>query len=210
MTIKKKRFSFVTTALFVLAIGLLLFSAVGSARAALNIQSNTISSEIQFRQIGIAVGEEDGVLFTGSTDKLIPGKKYDNVVSITNDGTIDEYVRVTVYKFWKGAEEGEKDQTLDADLILFKAQGWAIDNSLSTKERTVFYSTSPIKAGASVNLPFSVVLDSKVQTVATNDGGTITYKYKDKSFGIQIVADGVQTHNASDAMKSAWGKAYIG
>ena len=47
MSTTKKRSSLVTGLLFVLAIGLLLFSAVGSARAALNVQSEILTSDIR-------------------------------------------------------------------------------------------------------------------------------------------------------------------
>lgn len=232
MTATKKRYATITMLLLVVAIGLLLFSTIGSARAALNIQSGVISSEIAYKQIGISVGDPKGAMVTAKN--LIPGKSYDVSVSVSNPGAgknIDEYVRVTVYKYWvdKDSKKNDPDtgKAMELDpkmIILDPGSGWTEDTSLQTAERAVYYRTSPVKAGSSVSILKSLQIDSKIASVDpkdpetknnvtyTNEGGVITttYKYDGAEVHLEIVADGVQTHNASDAMLSAWGKSYVG
>ena len=47
------------------------------------------------------------------------------------------------------------------------------------------------------------------QTSQTDDNGlttiTTTYEYDGASFVLEATVDAVQTHNAEDAIKSAWG-----
>ena len=221
MTLKKKRESRVTTVLFVLAICLLLFSTIGSARAALEIQSKVLSSEIGYKQIRISLSDMTGA----ATDakNLVPNKIYDGKVVVSNpsgSGNIDEYVRLTVYKYWvdrdstKNDPKTGKSTALPAKNIVLTPKGsWTLDSSFSTDERSVFYLKDPIKAGTGVDFPFTIQIDGNGIDKATYTTGAdgvirITYPYSGATVHLEFVADGVQTHNASDAMKSAWGKAY--
>lgn len=218
MTLKKKRESRVTTVLFVLAICLLLFSTVGSARAALTIQSKVLSSEIGYKQIRISLSDMTGAVATAK--HLVPGKVYDANVVVTNpsgEGNIDEYVRLTVYKYWVDGDSSKNDPKtgksteLDPKNITLTPTGsWSKDSSLSTDERDVFYYSSPIKAGSGIEFPFTVQISNDVFKDATYSvsGGVAktTYRYNGAEVHFEFVADGVQTHNVSDAMKSAWGK----
>ena len=47
---------------------------------------------------------------------------------------------------------------------------------------------------------------SKVKAVAELTDGTEGYKYEGVDFKIKATVDAVQTHNANDAMMSAWGR----
>ncbi|MDO4418323.1 MAG: hypothetical protein Q4C02_08625 [Eubacteriales bacterium] len=40
-------------------------------------------------------------------EEFVPGKEYQEEISVANTGTIDEYVRVTLYKYWRD-ENGNK------------------------------------------------------------------------------------------------------
>ena len=119
-------------------------------------------------------------------------------------------------KSWTN-KEGVKDNTLSPDLIdlnLPDGNGWVVDESASTKERTILYYTSILPAGSST-LAFSdtLTIDGSIATkvkqdVTENDGYktiTTTYAYDGYNFQIEAEADAVQTHNAQDAIKSAWG-----
>ncbi len=228
MTASKKRYATVTTLLLVVAIGLLLFSTIGSARAALEIQSSVISSKIAYKQIGLSVGDPKGAVVTAKN--LTPGKAYDVSVSVSNPGGekyIDEYVRVTVYKYFVDKDPDKNDpatgkaKELDASMIkLDPGSGWKEDKSLATDERAVYYRTSPVKRGSGVSFLKSLKIDDSITSIDkdpdnvtyTIEGGVITttYKYDGAEDHLEIVADGVQSHNASDAMLSAWGKSYVG
>ena len=74
------------------------------------------------------------------------GQPYDEVLSVSNSGTIAEYVRVTVYKYWAsvnadgtlGAKRTDMDPAL-IDLHFVTGNGWTFDEAASTTERTVLY-----------------------------------------------------------------------
>ncbi len=218
---KHKPSALITGLLFVLAVGLLLFSTISSTRAALTIQSQVLESNMGMLRIGIDITEDgnsvsgSGLLLKGmlgSDAKVVPGKKYSLPVNITNTDSIDEYTRVTVYKYWLNSS-GKKDTTLDPSFIdLEYAEGWVKDSFASpTGETEVFFRRSPITVD-NRSVPFikSIkVNDSILHTGTVKIEGnviTTTYVYDGAQFCIEIEADGVQTHNAKDAIRSAWGK----
>ena len=148
--------------------------------------------------------------------KIIPGEKYDEELTVKNSGTIDTYVRVILKKSWIN-EKGEKDTTLSPNLIklnLLLDGKWMIDESASTSERTILYYTEPLKSGDETDpLSNKISIDSSIATkvkqdVIEKDGYktiTTTYAYDGYNFQLEAEADAVQTHNAQDAIKSAWG-----
>lgn len=148
--------------------------------------------------------------------KIIPGEKYDEELTVKNSGTIDTYVRVILKKSWIN-EKGEKDTTLSPNLInlnLLLDGKWMIDESASTSERTILYYTEPLKSGDETDpLSNKISIDSSIATkvkqdVTEKDGYktiTTTYAYDGYNFQLEAEADAVQTHNAQDAIKSAWG-----
>lgn len=108
-----------TYVLLALAMVLLLGSALGSTRAALAYYSENYSAEITVNQIGVSLLENGNVVSSrnyendkwnetsgellqnmlGENEKLKLGKKYDETLSVANSGTIDQYVRVRIYKY---------------------------------------------------------------------------------------------------------------
>lgn len=148
--------------------------------------------------------------------KIIPGEKYDEALTVRNSGTIDTYIRVIVKKSWIN-EKGEKDTALSPNLInlnLLLDGKWMIDESASTPERTVLYYAEPLKSGDETDpLSNKISIDSSIATkvkqdVTEKDGYktiTTTYAYDGYNFQLEAEADAVQTHNAQDAIKSAWG-----
>lgn len=120
---RKKKLTYL---MFTASILLLLGSAVGSTRAALTYYSDNYVAEITVSQIGVSLlengetvssrdysGKEwkvtnnrggssvNGALLTrmlGEGEQLALNKKYDEKLTVKNNGTIDEYVRVRVYQ----------------------------------------------------------------------------------------------------------------
>lgn len=164
--------------------------------------------------------EETGALFEnllGKDEKLVPGKTYEEKLGVTNSGSIDSYVRVILYKSWQD-DKGNKDTTLSPKLIdlnLVDGSGWIVDENASTAERTVLYYSSILPAGASTPAITDVLrIDPSVSKKVTEDvkvdaNGyktiTTTYDYDGYKFNVEAEVDAVQTHNAQDAIKSAWG-----
>ena len=141
----------VTLLTFVCAVGLLLFSSIGGARAALTYYSETYSSHVELSEIGVRL-VENGAETAG--ELLLPdveadvklGKTYREVLAVQNSGEINQYVRVTVYRYWlipgDGSEGWVKSQELGPELInlhLTEGSGWMEDKAASTPERTVLY-----------------------------------------------------------------------
>lgn len=247
-----------TAALFLVALGLLLGSSIGGTRAALTYYSETYSSRIQMYDIGVSLIENgnkvswrdyssagDGTWDsnTGTLlenmlsegEKLTLGKKYTEELKIRNTGSINQYVRVSIYKYWlppkaedskeegSGAEDpkAEKLRDLSPDLIKLNlvnlGTDWIEDEGARTAERTVLYYNKLLYAegqGASETPLFadSLIIDGsiaeKVSQETSPDGKTITttYDYDGVSFRIEVEVDAVQEHNAQDAIWSAWGK----
>ena len=221
MSTTKKRNAYVTGALFILAIGLLVFSAVGSARAALNVQSEVLKSDIGMLEIGVELDNADGAVsgsalldgMVGTGEKLKPGMIYERPVSVSNSGAIDEYVRVVVYKYWQN-KDGEKDAWFDPEMIVLGYEdGWTKDTAApkTYDEREIWYYTDgPLVSGESKAFLKSVQINDEILTLCTQKtvGNKIytIFEYDGAQFCIEIEADGVQTHNAQQAILSAWGK----
>jgi hypothetical protein len=242
------------------AVALLAMSVVGSTRAAFTTQSETFYSQLETNRLSVALYEQTGgetearkveaaesdadgetVTSTAGTLKIVDldedevfqiGRKYDEKLSVVNDGAYDEYVRVIVTKSWLNTENGEdaadasKNTMLDPDLItlgIVDESNWIAvsygDNTSGRRnnEQTVYYYKYPLKAnandsqnsGETVTLIDSVMVKNDVTTEVTTSGltGTITnsYDYDGKSFFIEVEVDAVQTHNAVDAINGAWG-----
>ena len=234
----------VTAVLLALALVLLGGSTIGGTRAALTIQSRDYTSQVEVYDLGVALQESNdgsnwnevadhskprnnnGVLMTnllGNDQKLLVGKKYTEMLRVVNKqrGTrpIDEYVRVAVYKYWvdENGQKTEKTAEMDSDWIKLNfvtGNGWTIDESSSTEERTVLY-YSPVLAGGAASAPFlnAITIDEAATHKVTKTESTVngvttitwTYDYNGMQFCIDVYVDAVQTHNVTDAKTSAWG-----
>ena len=231
---KKKSFPKKPALVLTAAALLLVGSTVGSTRAALTYYSENYSAQMNMQSIGVSLLENDkvvssrdyvsnnewkgtsqGTLLTnllGKDETFTPGKKYNEAISVKNSGTIDTFVRVIITKSWQD-EKGNKYTNLSPDLIelnFLTDNGWQIAKDQSTTERTVLYYTKAVAAGDSTPaLSDTIRIKPSIAKDVTKhvDGNTITYtyKYNGYTFHIDAEVDAVQTHNAKDAIKSAWG-----
>lgn len=163
--------------------------------------------------------ETQGVLLEDmlqeSDGKLVLGKKYKEELAVTNSGNIDQYVRVRIYKSWT-KENGSKETTLSPSLIELNLtqNGWIIDKAASTEERTVLYWPEILPVGETTavlsdTLKIDNSIANKVTTETKTENGvtttSTTFNYDGVQFNLEAEVDAVQTHNAQDAIKSAWG-----
>lgn len=224
----KKMFRFgspvVTIALFVMAGALLSGSSIGGASAALTYFSETYQTQVEMYDIGVTLNEngkgvskrdyqsysdgnwqeQTGVLLEkrwSDKEPLLPGKAYDEAVSVTNSGSIDQYVRVSLYKYW--IKDGRKQQDMDPGLIELHLANqdtdWLLDKDSSTPERTVLYYNRILGVGqTSSALTDTLTISSAVTNSPAMYDGAV--------FRIEAVVDAVQTHSAEDAIWSAWGR----
>lgn len=110
-----------TMTVFGIAAVLLLSSTIGGARAARIYGEENFRTDIETTAISTALVEEiagkesegegrslnllEGMIPEG--EKIKPGKKYAEKLSVENTGETEQYVRVTVYKYWtKEAQTG--------------------------------------------------------------------------------------------------------
>ncbi len=165
------------------------------------------------------VGEKD-------KDDIIFNKQYPEELTVTNSGLIDEYVRVSVYRYW--LDENDKKLTdLDPKLIglylgdtdLDKAAAagsWKIDQDPTAStvkrggERLVLYHQGILKAGEETT-PFldkisvSNEIATEVEKITTGNSIRTVYMYDGAQFCLEVTVDAVQDHNPAEAIKGAWG-----
>ena len=230
---------------FIITSVLLLFSTVGGARAAL-IVSEKYDSQFEMFDIGVTLNENGLPLawrtYDGSRqDWYVNGEtslfrnlkairygvRYPETLSVKNSGQIDEYVRVTIYKYWLD-KNGKKNTDMDSDLISMKLltgdNNWIEDEAYTTKERTVLYYTKILKGSQSAgngettpNFASEMMLDPNIKNYVAQSkvsydeetGYTVLtteYVYDGCQFCIDVQVDAIQTHNAEDAAMSAWGR----
>lgn len=245
--------------LFLLAVALLFVGTAGGTQAALTIFSDEYYSGVTLDHIGVALLEngsqiayrtygdsydsgwtqqQDGQITLnslGSDKEVLIGKQYDCAITAQNTGTIDEYVRVTIRKYWveeasssdpkgyirKTAGTKIVDDIYDPDYIILSYQGgaynsaaWYRDTGSSTDEREVYYYKGILAQGTATPALFdklkisSDVTQDAVVTVEHEGNKTktiYTYAYDGYGFVIEATVDAVQTHHARPAMHSVWG-----
>ena len=220
---KKNKRVGIPFALSLAAALLLVFSAASSSRAALTYYSENYSAELQMFDIGVTLlengnevswrnyarkddewqeggGELLSHLLEGENGgKVQPGRAYEEKLSVRNSGSIDEYVRVIIYRYWED-KDGNRVTDMPPALIDLglSGGGWIEDASAGTEERTVLYYPGIVPAGQ--------------QTPALSDPRTIQEEtavmlegHEGIRFVLEAEVNAVQTHNAEDAIKSAWG-----
>lgn len=230
-----------TVVSFALAMVLLLLSSIGGARAALTYYSDNYTSRVQMDNIGVTLVENGkdvsnrdyksasdgtwdentgallaGMLAKGETVKL--GKRYPEELRVKNSGTINQYVRVNVYRYWLD-KDGEKQRGLSPSLIDLNfvniGSDWLVDEESSTAERTVLYYSKLLESGKESSLfADSLAIDSMIGTKVTQttqkEGKyttiTTTFDYDGVKFCVEARVDAVQDYNAEDAIWSAWGR----
>ena len=220
----------VTIGLLVIAVALLLGSSISGIRAELVLESENYTSQVALSSVNVALVENNdgdnpipngGALLThllerAQDTKLRVGKLYAEDLRVKNVGAADEYVRVTVYRYWID-ENGNKFPDIDSAYIVpgfVTGEGWTIDEDSVTEERTVLYYSEILKPG-DLSTPFmeSIKVDDAItvlvdQTTSTANGVTTittTFRYNGKSICLEAYADAVQTHSENEAKTSAWG-----
>ncbi len=240
---KIRRSPVVAGLLFLLAVVLLFAGSVGGTQAALQIYSSDYISAFELDHIGITLYEngtpvsfrnygdaaasgftekQDGdlVLKTLEDDPSFQiGRKYPFVITCKNTGTIDHYLRVTVYKYWVQVGEDEKfglkgwfhglssntEKLLDkekhspATIHLgyngsegYNTSAWAKDPDSSTAERDVYYYTGILPVGGETAPLFDTLwVDSSVaKSVITETVGSLTtYTYAYDGYGFVVQAE---------------------
>ena len=113
-------------------------------------------------------------------------------------------------------KDGNKVTSLSPKLIDLgmTGNGWIKDENNSTEERIMLYYPRVLMSGEMAPaFADSIRIDDAVANKVTEetrieDGHTVittTFNYDGVNFNLEAEVDAVQTHNAKDAIKSAWG-----
>ena len=225
MTERKKHGPLAAIALLAAAAVLLAISGTQTARAALTYFSQDYAAQVQMYDIGVTLtengqdvswrnytqrddvwNETTGTLLQNllpAGEQLQLGRSYPEAIAVRNTGSIDQYVRVKLYTYWTNAD-GSKNTELSPDWIdlhLTEGSGWVEDTSARTAERRVLYYTNILPTGAAA----PALSDTRTTNAAGQTVITTTYDYDGVRFNLEAEVDAVQTHNAADAILSAWG-----
>lgn len=266
---RSKKFSKRTSALIIAAALLLAGGTVTGARAAFIAQSDVYEAQFYVNHLQVHLLENGkdvcdgantidgatkvtGALATslgysknGDTETLgtvDPGKPYDEVIQAQNSEGVEQYVRLTVRKYWmkkqKDADGNDvmvKATDLSPSLIKlaygkeeYNKEDWVLGES-STESATYYYKTKLGPNAKSEPLFDTLTIDKSVipdmhmpkpedltkpeyadyVTVTETETGakiyTFSYKYDGYTFYIEADVQALQTHNAEDAIHSAWG-----
>ncbi len=223
-----------TTALLATAAALLLvLGLAGTSHAALGYFSENYTGQIGMGDIGVTLLENGEPVshrdYAGGTwsegqgellldmaadgQNLQPGKRYEEELSVRNSGDIDQYVKLVVRRYWEDGQGGKRTD-LSPGLIrlglLTDGSGWVEDEAASTPERTVLYYTKALAAGdesapVSDQLRIDPSVLGEVRTEWSEDEAATAHDYDGARFVLEAEAFAVQTHNAEQAIKSAWG-----
>lgn len=259
---KKVKFSKRTMALLVAAVLLFAGGGVAGTRAALNIQSELYRAHFYLNHLQVHLlengedvcGEQnnldgaskvtgnlatslgyEGIDKPGSVE---PGKLYEERIAARNGNNIDEFVRLTIRKYWvktEKAEDGtytikidektgepEKAENMDPAWIHLTYKGsedgntgaWTENPSEATAEsRTFYYNTDLDPRADSADLFDKIMIDKQVAKLGKVDEKkegnktvyTYIYKYDGCAFFIEADVQAIQTHNATQAIRSQWG-----
>lgn len=227
----KKRITAPVIALLVTVLALVLAMA-GTAQAALDKKTDVYTANIELTSLNVGLTENDQLREGDDTllKDLIPkdekfafGRYYNDVLAAKNNGDESEYVRVSINRYWID-KDGEKATDLKPEFIEldWAAEGWVTSDGVAptksntTGEQTILYGVDPLASGSSLafvnglRISPNVLGAAKVETVkGQKESGiyyvTTYYDYDGYKFAIDVEVASVQTHNAADAIKSAWG-----
>lgn len=177
------------------------------------LTEKTGTNKLQEVNVGEAAGGNgqsasllaDETALLAGDPQMIPGKMYDERISVRNASNMDEYVRVNIYKYWTDEQAAKVD--LDPTLIelAINDAGWVKSEDESTDERLVYYLPEVLAAGA--DGPELVTQVGLKADVAKDDFKTAvkTLGLDEVQINLEARVDSIQTHNAAQAAKSAWG-----
>ena len=232
----------ITGLLFLLAAVLLFAGTVGGTQAALSVKSKNYYSAFNLEHIGVTLYEngkaiayrnygskaasgftekQDGnlVLNNLGDDKEVKiGKQYPCAITTQNTGTIDQYVRVTIRKYWvkdvsdpggkgwfkfnKNTQTKITDDIFDPDYIVLSYKGdeyntanWYRDDIAPfSKECDVYYYKGVVSPkGTTAPLFDSLSISNEISKYkmanVSTDGNTTIYTYAFDGYGFVIEAE---------------------
>ncbi len=163
--------------------------------------------------------------------KVEPGMAYKEVIQAKNGSDINEFVRITIRKYWMEEDENGnlvKSSALNPDRIKlyygkegeYNSDFWTLnpEENVGSKETSTYYYNTDLSSGEqSLSQPLfdTLKIDATIadfgdiKTTESQEGNktvyTYEYQYDGCVFYIEADVQAIQTHNANDAIRSQWG-----
>ncbi len=242
MKIRNTKLSKRTLAIGAVTLVLLVGGSAGTIAAGPAIQSQNYDAEFELehlqihllengrdvcggdRQLGDSFVGGELLQYLGSSRSgetiepgaIEPGVVYKEEIAAKNGKDVGEYVRLSIRKYWKDPD-GQKDQTMDTDLIELTYNGgeynkgpWQKNGRESTPEMETYYYTKMLAGNATTEpvvnqLKVNGKILNKVKTQTVDN--VVTYEYEYDGYRVCIEADvqSLQKNNVNDAIQSVWG-----
>ena len=233
---KLTRSPVMTGILFILAVVLLFAGTVGGTQAALNAPSEDYISAFDLKHIGITLYENGDVVssrnyndeaeslgtlkFGVTASDFLVGKTYPMALQVKNTGEIPTYIRLIVRKYWTNTTEAKiTDSNYNVEFIELgyteslsnssNAGNWVKDSTTRSAECEVYYYTEIVPSLGTVDFTEYNTLrisPDVTKLYVKNTDGKYVYAYDGLGFVVEVEVDAIQTHNAIDAITSAWGQ----
>ncbi len=91
-------------------VSLLTLATINGARAAIKDESDEFSTDIAIKDLDLELESE---LFSGESEEFVIGKEYSDEIRVVNTGTMNEYVRLVIHKYWTNADEVTTEDNTD-------------------------------------------------------------------------------------------------
>ena len=225
----KRHISKASTALVLAAVLLFAAGTVLAATDSPDILGNDYNAEIDMADVDIKLLENGGdpVMFESEPalgevpeGKIQPGRVYNEKLQARNTGKYDAVVRMIVKTYWRNAGM-RRDPKMDLELIeltygnkAYNDAVWTLNDEETTAESKTYYLKKILGAGETseplvdrLRLNNKVLEEKNVKTEQKGNKTVYTYEYKYNSYILCLEADcqALQTHNANEAIVSAWG-----
>lgn len=131
---------------------------------------------------------------------------------VSDQESIDSYVRIIITKYWTDSNN-EEDDSLNPDFIevnINEDSGWFIDENASTPTTLTVYYENILSTGEETpSVIDSIKINSNLQNeyeVSKNGNNvSIANKYDKHFFNIKVEAQAIQSHDAVNAAVQHWG-----
>lgn len=221
--IPKASIAIVIAAVLVITAGTVLAATVSP-----DIISEDYKAEFTLDNIDISLVEngtqakdiESKELLSELEGNIQPGRAYETKLAAKNMTNVPALIRMVVTVAWKDPE-GNKDPSKDPSLIELSFEGdeynknaWQINPAETTRERRVFYlseilpaetTSSPVVNQLRISNDVLKAYEMDKETKGNQTVYTFTYEYDGYQIYVSADCQGLQTHNANEAIKSSWG-----
>lgn len=221
---KVQRYALYAVIVLFAASSLLLLPPVRNAIADRVYSGDDAAAEVDMDMASISVkllengkAPENGLYSSLKAVTVDPGYVYRDVISVANDGTMDEIVRVIVRKYWTDADGKRVDLSPSLIGLFYNGNGfnaslWQKDPSAYTDETDIYYLSQVLSPGKEAVLFDGIAVAPSIRdayVIADDPAREKTliavYDYDGLTFCVDIEVQSVQAVAGQDAVTGVWG-----